>query len=69
MIFLREKADMSLTGKDKTAVKAFWDKVGPKSAELGAEALGRSVYYSILYFYFLKLANITRFLITSLYFW
>uniref|UniRef100_A0A3B4XW89 Hemoglobin subunit alpha-A n=1 Tax=Seriola lalandi dorsalis TaxID=1841481 RepID=A0A3B4XW89_SERLL len=34
-------ADMSLSGKDKSVVKAFWDKVSPKSAEIGAEALGR----------------------------
>ncbi|XP_072224670.1 hemoglobin subunit alpha-A [Leuresthes tenuis] len=32
---------MSLSGKDKTVVRAFWDKVAPRSAELGAEALGR----------------------------
>ncbi|GAA6230610.1 hemoglobin subunit alpha-A-like, partial [Lates japonicus] len=32
---------MSLSGKDKAVVRAFWDKVGPKASDLGAEALGR----------------------------
>ncbi|XP_070780043.1 hemoglobin subunit alpha-A [Enoplosus armatus] len=32
---------MSLTGKDKSVVRSFWDKVSPKSSEIGAEALGR----------------------------
>ncbi|XP_037545053.1 hemoglobin subunit alpha-A [Nematolebias whitei] len=32
---------MSLSGKDKSVVKAFWDKVAPKSADIGGEALGR----------------------------
>ncbi|XP_027897396.1 hemoglobin subunit alpha-A [Xiphophorus couchianus] len=32
---------MSLSGKDKTVVKSFWDKVAPKAAEIGGEALGR----------------------------
>ncbi|XP_047427094.1 hemoglobin subunit alpha-A isoform X2 [Mugil cephalus] len=32
---------MSLSGKDKSVVKAFWAKAAPKSAEIGAEALGR----------------------------
>uniref|UniRef100_A0A3Q2Q6B6 Hemoglobin subunit alpha-A n=1 Tax=Fundulus heteroclitus TaxID=8078 RepID=A0A3Q2Q6B6_FUNHE len=32
---------MSLSGKDKSVVKAFWDKASSKSAEIGAEALGR----------------------------
>uniref|UniRef100_A0A1A8JHV2 Globin domain-containing protein n=1 Tax=Nothobranchius kuhntae TaxID=321403 RepID=A0A1A8JHV2_NOTKU len=32
---------MSLSGKDKTVVKAFWDKIAAKSAELGGEALAR----------------------------
>uniref|UniRef100_A0A3B5QSW4 Hemoglobin subunit alpha-A n=1 Tax=Xiphophorus maculatus TaxID=8083 RepID=A0A3B5QSW4_XIPMA len=34
-------AEMSLSGKDKTVVKSFWDKVAPKAAEMGGEALGR----------------------------
>uniref|UniRef100_A0A665V914 Hemoglobin subunit alpha-B-like n=1 Tax=Echeneis naucrates TaxID=173247 RepID=A0A665V914_ECHNA len=38
---LKKKADMSLSGKDKANVKSFWDKVAPKSAEVGGEALGR----------------------------
>uniref|UniRef100_A0A671QR23 Hemoglobin subunit alpha n=1 Tax=Sinocyclocheilus anshuiensis TaxID=1608454 RepID=A0A671QR23_9TELE len=32
---------MSLSDKDKSAVKALWAKVGPKADEIGAEALGR----------------------------
>uniref|UniRef100_A0A7N8YN23 Hemoglobin subunit alpha-A-like n=1 Tax=Mastacembelus armatus TaxID=205130 RepID=A0A7N8YN23_9TELE len=32
---------MSVSGKDKAVVKAFWEKAGPKSAEIGAEALSR----------------------------
>ncbi|XP_041813553.1 hemoglobin subunit alpha-A [Chelmon rostratus] len=32
---------MSLSGKDKSVVKSIWDKVSPKSGEIGAEALGR----------------------------
>ncbi|XP_047427093.1 hemoglobin subunit alpha-A isoform X1 [Mugil cephalus] len=32
---------MSLSGKDKSVVKAFWAKASSKSAEIGAEALGR----------------------------
>lgn len=32
---------MSLTGKDKSIVKSLWDKIGSKSPDLGAEALGR----------------------------
>ncbi|MGG6532924.1 hemoglobin subunit alpha-A [Siniperca chuatsi] len=32
---------MSLTGKDKSVVRSFWDKVSPKSGEIGAEALAR----------------------------
>ncbi|KAF7225637.1 hemoglobin subunit alpha-A [Nothobranchius furzeri] len=32
---------MSLSEKDKSVVKAFWAKAEGKSAELGAEALGR----------------------------
>ena len=32
---------MSLSGKDKSVVKSFWEKVGPKSGEIGGEALGR----------------------------
>nr|QXU63697.1 hemoglobin alpha 3.1 [Sciaenops ocellatus] len=32
---------MSLTGKDKTVVRSFWEKVSPKSNDIGAEALGR----------------------------
>ncbi|XP_017284816.1 hemoglobin subunit alpha-A [Kryptolebias marmoratus] len=32
---------MSLTGKDKTVVRAFWDKAAPKAADIGGEALGR----------------------------
>ncbi|XP_061568216.1 hemoglobin subunit alpha-A [Cololabis saira] len=32
---------MSLSAKDKSTVKAFWGKVSGKSADLGAEALGR----------------------------
>ncbi|KAM4531210.1 hemoglobin subunit alpha-A-like [Odontesthes bonariensis] len=32
---------MSLSAKDKTTVKAFWDKASPKCAEIGAQALGR----------------------------
>uniref|UniRef100_A0A3Q0TES6 Globin domain-containing protein n=1 Tax=Amphilophus citrinellus TaxID=61819 RepID=A0A3Q0TES6_AMPCI len=31
----------TLTGKDKTVVKNFWDKVAPKSAEIGGQALAR----------------------------
>uniref|UniRef100_A0A673M929 Globin family profile domain-containing protein n=1 Tax=Sinocyclocheilus rhinocerous TaxID=307959 RepID=A0A673M929_9TELE len=30
---------MSLSDKDKSAVKALWAKVGPKADEIGAEAL------------------------------
>ncbi|XP_016425821.1 hemoglobin subunit alpha [Sinocyclocheilus rhinocerous] len=32
---------MSLSDKDKSAVKALWAKIGPKADEIGAEALGR----------------------------
>nr|BAQ21473.1 a5-2 [Oryzias celebensis] len=32
---------MSLSGKDKTIVKSFWDKVAPRAAEMGGDALGR----------------------------
>lgn len=32
---------MSLSGKDKSVVKAFWDKAASKSADIGGEALGR----------------------------
>ncbi|XP_071326239.1 hemoglobin subunit alpha-A [Trachinotus anak] len=32
---------MSLSGKDKSVVKSFWDKAAPKAAEIGGEALGR----------------------------
>ncbi|XP_030264576.1 hemoglobin subunit alpha-A [Sparus aurata] len=32
---------MSLSGRDKTIVKSFWDKIGSRSADIGAEALGR----------------------------
>ncbi|XP_030645758.1 hemoglobin subunit alpha [Chanos chanos] len=32
---------MSLNAKDKSTVKALWDKISPKSDEIGAEALGR----------------------------
>ncbi|XP_030591732.1 hemoglobin subunit alpha-A-like [Archocentrus centrarchus] len=32
---------MSLSGKDKSVVASFWDKVAPKAPEIGAEALGR----------------------------
>ncbi|XP_047428235.1 hemoglobin subunit alpha-B-like [Mugil cephalus] len=32
---------MSLSAKDKAAVKAFWAKAEGKSSEIGAEALGR----------------------------
>ncbi|XP_027005410.1 hemoglobin embryonic subunit alpha-like [Tachysurus fulvidraco] len=32
---------MSLSDKDKTTVKAFWAKVAPKAAEVGADALFR----------------------------
>uniref|UniRef100_A0A4W6C2G1 Globin domain-containing protein n=1 Tax=Lates calcarifer TaxID=8187 RepID=A0A4W6C2G1_LATCA len=32
---------MSLSGKDRAVVRAFWDKVSPKASDLGAEALGR----------------------------
>nr|AAP20155.1 alpha hemoglobin A [Pagrus major] len=32
---------MSLSGKDKNIVKSIWEKVSPKSADIGAEALGR----------------------------
>ncbi|XP_019950081.2 hemoglobin subunit alpha-A-like [Paralichthys olivaceus] len=32
---------MSLSGKDKRVVMEIWEKVAPKSAEIGAEALGR----------------------------
>ncbi|XP_062388796.1 hemoglobin subunit alpha [Sardina pilchardus] len=32
---------MSLTPKDKAAVKAIWGKIGGKADEIGAEALGR----------------------------
>ncbi|KAM9346425.1 hemoglobin subunit alpha-A [Symphorus nematophorus] len=32
---------MSLSGKDKSVVKAFWEKIAPKSAEIGGEALVR----------------------------
>ncbi|XP_074553679.1 hemoglobin embryonic subunit alpha-like [Halichoeres trimaculatus] len=31
----------SLTDKDKARVRAFWEKVGPKSEEIGTEALAR----------------------------
>ncbi|XP_076122457.1 hemoglobin subunit alpha-like [Alosa pseudoharengus] len=32
---------MSLTAKDKAAVKAIWGKIGSRADEIGAEALGR----------------------------
>ncbi len=32
---------MSLSDKDKSIVKALWSKIGSKSDEIGAEALGR----------------------------
>ncbi|KAF5901114.1 hemoglobin embryonic subunit alpha-like, partial [Clarias magur] len=32
---------MSLSAKDKSTVKAFWDKIAPKAGEIGAEALYR----------------------------
>ncbi|KAM4531209.1 hemoglobin subunit alpha-A-like [Odontesthes bonariensis] len=32
---------MSLTGKDKSVVLAFWQKASPQSDVIGAEALGR----------------------------
>ncbi|XP_072224591.1 hemoglobin subunit alpha-A-like [Leuresthes tenuis] len=32
---------MSLTGKDKSVVVAFWQKIAPQSEVIGAEALGR----------------------------
>ncbi|XDV12604.1 hypothetical protein PO909_001227 [Leuciscus waleckii] len=32
---------MSLSDKDKATVKAIWGKIGSKSDEIGAEALGR----------------------------
>ncbi|KAG7226461.1 hypothetical protein INR49_013873 [Caranx melampygus] len=37
---------MSLTDKDKAAVKALWSKIGKSADEIGADALGRmlSVY-------------------------
>lgn len=41
---------MSLSGKDKTVVKSFWDKVAPKAAEIGGEALGRWVFSLIVVF-------------------
>ncbi|KAM4716452.1 uncharacterized protein FYW61_016785 [Anableps anableps] len=31
----------SLTAKDKNTVKAFWKKIAPKAAAIGADALGR----------------------------
>ncbi|XP_071776773.1 hemoglobin subunit alpha-A-like [Centroberyx gerrardi] len=34
---------MSLSGKDKAVVKAFWYKVSGKAAEIGAEALSRTL--------------------------
>lgn len=42
-IFLADnlKAAMSLSGKDKAAVKALWAKAEGKASEIGAEALGR----------------------------
>merc|ERR1711977_306779 len=35
------KAAMSLSAKDKTLVKKLWEKAEGKSADIGAEALGR----------------------------
>uniref|UniRef100_A0A8C1UZL2 Hemoglobin subunit alpha n=2 Tax=Cyprininae TaxID=2743694 RepID=A0A8C1UZL2_CYPCA len=32
---------MSLSDKDKAAVKALWAKISPKADDIGAEALGR----------------------------
>lgn len=32
---------MSLSAKDKAAVKAIWGKISGKADEIGAEALGR----------------------------
>lgn len=32
---------MSLSAKDKAAVKKIWEKVDTKAADIGAEALGR----------------------------
>ncbi|XP_071776774.1 hemoglobin subunit alpha-A-like [Centroberyx gerrardi] len=34
---------MSLSGKDKAVVKAFWSKVAGKAAEIGTEALSRTL--------------------------
>ncbi|KAF7691022.1 hemoglobin embryonic subunit alpha-like [Silurus meridionalis] len=32
---------MSLSAKDKAAIKAFWDKISPKAEEIGSQALYR----------------------------
>ncbi|MCM8651546.1 hemoglobin alpha subunit family protein, partial [Lactiplantibacillus sp. E932] len=37
----KEDAAMSLSDKDKAAVKGLWAKISPKADDIGAEALGR----------------------------
>lgn len=48
---------MSLSGKDKTVVKAFWDKIASKAPELGGEALGRWVFSLIVIFVLVSTMN------------
>lgn len=40
-VVTHREANMSLTDKDKAAVKAFWAKVSKSADAIGAEALGR----------------------------
>ncbi|KAM9393179.1 hemoglobin subunit alpha-A-like [Pholidichthys leucotaenia] len=32
---------MSLSGKDKSVVRSFWEKISPRASDIGGEALGR----------------------------
>jgi len=40
---------MSLTGKDKSVVVSFWQKVAPQSDVIGAEAFGRLDFFNLFY--------------------
>lgn len=40
-LFTANRVTMSLSAKDKLAVKTFFDKVAPKAEEIGNETLSR----------------------------